>query len=212
MPASFEELTKRRIVPVIVIEDAKDAVLLAEALLKGGIDIIEVTFRTAAAADAITAIAKQMPEMLLGAGTVVTEENATRAINAGVSFGLAPGLNPVTVERFQKAGIPFVPGIATPSEVEKALAMGCKLQKVFPAGDLGGTKFLKALAGPYQSFGVRFCPTGGVSLANLKEYLSTPIVAFIGGSWLATKKQIADKDWATITQQAKDALAVAAEI
>jgi len=209
MPATFEELTKRRVVPVIVIDDANDAVPLAEALLEGGIDIIEITFRTAAAADAITNIAKALPEMLLGAGTVVTEENATRAINAGVSFGLAPGLNPVTVQRFQKEGIPFVPGIATPSEVEQGLALGCKLQKFFPAGDMGGPKFLKALAGPYASFGVKFCPTGGVSLENMNDYLSLPIVGFIGGSWLATKKQIADKDWKTITQQAKDALAAA---
>ena len=210
MPASFEDLTKRKIVPVIVIEDAGNAVPLAEALLEGGIDIIEITFRTAAAADAITAIAKALPEMLLGAGTVVTEENAKRAIDAGVSFGLAPGLNPKTIERFQKADIPFVPGIMTPSEIEQGLALGCKLQKFFPAGDMGGPKFLKALAGPYQSFGVKFCPTGGVSLANMNDYLSLPIVAFIGGSWLATKQQIADKDWKTVTQQAKDALAAAA--
>lgn len=207
MAATFEDLTKRRIIPVIVIDDAKDAVPLAEALLAGGIDIIEVTFRTAAAADAITAIAKAMPEMLLGAGTVVTEDNATRALNAGVSFGLAPGLNPKTVERFQKAGVPFVPGVATPSEIEQGLSLGCKLLKFFPAGDMGGPKFLKSLAGPYQSFGVKFCPTGGVSLANMNEYLSLPIVSSIGGSWLATKQQIADKDWATVTQQCREALA-----
>ncbi|MBB4267095.1 bifunctional 4-hydroxy-2-oxoglutarate aldolase/2-dehydro-3-deoxy-phosphogluconate aldolase [Roseospira visakhapatnamensis] len=210
MPASFEDLTKRRIVPVIVIDDANDAVPLAEALLEGGIDIIEITFRTAAAADAITNIAKALPTMLLGAGTVVTEENATRAIDAGVSFGLAPGLNPATIARFQKAGIPFVPGIATPSEVEQGLSLGCKLQKFFPAGDMGGPTFLKALAGPYASFGVKFCPTGGVSLGNMNDYLALPIVAFIGGSWLATKQQIADKDWTTISRQARDALAAAA--
>jgi 2-dehydro-3-deoxyphosphogluconate aldolase / (4S)-4-hydroxy-2-oxoglutarate aldolase len=210
MAATFEDLTKRRIIPVIVIDDAKDAVPLAEALLAGGIDIIEVTFRTAAAADAITAIAKALPNMLLGAGTVVTEENATRALNAGVSFGLAPGLNPVTVARFQKAGVPFVPGVATPSEIEQGLSLGCKLLKFFPAGDMGGPKFLKSLAGPYQSFGIKFCPTGGVSLANMNEYLSLPIVSSIGGSWLATKQQIADKNWATISQQCREALAAIA--
>lgn len=209
MAATFEQLTQRRIIPVIVIEDANDAVPLAEALLEGGIDIIEITFRTAAAADAITAIAKSLPDMLLGAGTVVTEENINRALDAGVSFGLAPGLNPATIARFQKAGVPFIPGIATPSEIEQGMSLGCKLMKFFPAGDMGGPKFLKSLSGPYASFGVKFCPTGGVTLDNMNDYLSLPIVFAIGGSWLATKQQIADKDWKAITQQAKDALAKA---
>jgi 2-dehydro-3-deoxyphosphogluconate aldolase/(4S)-4-hydroxy-2-oxoglutarate aldolase len=209
MAATFEQLTQRRIIPVIVIDDASDAVPLAEALLEGGVDIIEITFRTAAAADAITSIAKAMPDMLLGAGTVVTAENASRAIDAGVSFGLAPGLNPVTIERFQKAGIPFVPGVATPSEIEQGLSLGCSLMKFFPAGDMGGPKFLKSLAGPYQSFGVKFCPTGGVTLDNMNDYLSLPIVSSVGGSWLATKQQIADKEWGMISQQARDALAKA---
>ena len=203
----FDELTKRAIIPVIVIDDAADAVPLAEALLAGGIDVIEITFRTAAAADSITAIAKAVPQMLLGAGTVVTPEQATRAIDAGVSFGLAPGLNPVTIERFQKAGVYFIPGIMTPSEIEQGLSLGCKLMKFFPAEQAGGAGYLKALAGPYASQGVRFCPTGGITLENMNDYLSLPIVAAIGGSWLATSKQIAAKDWKTITQQAKDALA-----
>ena len=210
MAATFEDLTKRRIIPVIVINDANDAVPLAEALLEGGIDIIEVTFRTAAAADAISAIAKALPEMLLGAGTVVTQDNATRALDAGVSFGLAPGLNPATIERFQKANTPFIPGVATPSEIEQGMALGCMLLKFFPAGDMGGPKFLKSLSGPYASFGVKFCPTGGITLDNMNDYLSLPIVSSIGGSWLATAKQIEAKDWKTITRQAKDALAAVA--
>lgn len=210
MATTIDELTQRPVIPVIVIEDANDAVPLAEALLEGGIDIIEITFRTAAAADAISAIAKALPQMLTGAGTVVTEDNINRALDAGSSFGLAPGLNPATIARFQKAGVPFVPGIATPSELEQGLSLGCKLMKFFPAGDMGGPKFLKALSGPYASYGVKFCPTGGITLDNMNDYLSLPIVSSIGGSWLATRQQIADKDWKTITQQARDALAAVA--
>ncbi len=207
MPASFDDLIKRPIIPVITIDDAQDAVPLANALIEGGIDVIEITFRTAAAADAITAIARSVPKMLLGAGTVVTPDQAKRALDAGVSFGLAPGLNPRTIETFAAAGTLFIPGVMTPSEIEQGLSMGCKLLKFFPAEQAGGPGFIKALAGPYASSGVRFCPTGGVTLDNMNDYLSLPIVAAVGGSWLATSKQIAAKDWKTITQQAKDALA-----
>ncbi len=202
----LDELLKRPIVPVIVIDDADDAEPLAEALLAGGIDVIEVTFRTAAAGDAIGRVKQAFPEMLLGAGTVLTTEQADRAIDAGAGFGLAPGLNAKVVSHFQGRGGTFIPGVMTPSEIEQGLELGCRLQKFFPAGAAGGPAMLKALAGPYASQGVQFCPTGGVNLGNMMDYLSLPIVAAIGGSWIATKQQIADKDWATITRQAKDAL------
>lgn len=203
----LNELAKRPIIPVIVIDDADAALPLAEALLEGGMDIIEVTFRTAAAAEAIQRIAKAFPEMLVGAGTVVTPELSQRAIDAGVHFGLAPGLSPDTIKFFQERDTLFIPGVMTPSEVEQGLALGCKLLKFFPAGPAGGVGMLKALGGPYASQGVRFCPTGGVSLANMNDYLSLPIVSNIGGSWLATKQQIAEKQWSVITGQVKDALA-----
>lgn len=206
-----DELSSRAIIPVIVIDEAANAEPLAEALLEGGIDVIEVTFRTAAAAESITRIAKAFPDMLLGAGTVVTPEQSRRALDAGVDFGLAPGLNPQTVETFQDAGTLFIPGVMTPGEIEQGLALGCKLMKFFPAGAAGGVKFLKALAGPYASQGVKFCPTGGINLDNMNDYLSLDIVFSIGGSWLATGQQIADGDWAAITQQAKDALAARAQ-
>jgi len=208
----LDELLKRQIVPVIVIDDANDAEPLAEALLNGGMDVIEITFRTAAAAEAITRIAKAFPTMLLGAGTVVTEELAQRALDAGVSFGLAPGLNPTIVQKFIDAKTLFIPGVMSPSEIEQGLALGCKMLKFFPAENAGGAKMLKALSGPYASQGVKFCPTGGVSLNNLHEYLSVPTVAAVGGSWIATKDQIANKEWATITKQAKEAIAKAREI
>ena len=202
----LESLLQQPVIPVIVIEDARDAEHLAESLLNGGMDVIEVTFRTEAAAEAITRIRKAFPEMLVGAGTVVTTEQAERAIDAGISFGLAPGLNPEIVNHFQSNEILFIPGVMTPSEIEQGLSLGCNLLKFFPAGVLGGVKMLKALSGPYASQGVQFCPTGGVNLNNMNDYLSLPAVSAVGGSWLATKQQIADKKWEVITQQVKDAL------
>ena len=203
----LNEISKRPIIPVIVIEDADDAVPLAEALLEGGMDIVEVTFRTDAAADALQRIAKAFPTMLLGAGTILTEQQAQQALDAGIQFGLAPGLNPEIVNFFHSSGVLFIPGVMTPTEIEKGLSLGCKLQKFFPAGLAGGVKMLQALAGPYSGQELQFCPTGGVNLDNMNDYLSLPIVSNIGGSWLATKQQIAEKQWAVITVQVKAALA-----
>ncbi|QBG46359.1 bifunctional 4-hydroxy-2-oxoglutarate aldolase/2-dehydro-3-deoxy-phosphogluconate aldolase [Verrucomicrobia bacterium S94] len=208
----LNELLKRPVIPVIVIEDANDAEPLAEALLNGGMDVIEVTCRTAAAAEALGRIKKAFPEMLLGAGTVVTEEQAKMCIDTGVSFGLAPGLNPETVKFFQANQTLFIPGVMTPSEIEKGLALGLKMLKFFPAGAAGGVNMLKNLGAPYAPLGVRFCPTGGLNLDNMNDYLSLPVVSAIGGSWLATKQQIADKQWGVITAQVKEALAQAAEV
>lgn len=202
----LEQLLNRPIIPVIVLDEVEAAEPLAEALLEGGIDVIEITFRTAAAAPAIERIRKKFPEMLVGAGTVVTPEQSQRAIDAGVCFGLAPGLNPETVRFFQQRQILFIPGVLTPSEIELGLSLGCKLLKFFPAGLAGGPKMLSALGGPYAGLGVQFCPTGGVNLDNMNEYLSLPIVSNIGGTWLATQRQIAMKQWSTITRQTKDAL------
>lgn len=207
----LNELLKRPVIPVIVIDDANDAVPLAEALLAGGMDVIEVTCRTAAAPQALANIKKALPEMLLGAGTVVTPDQAKMCIDTGVGFGLAPGLNPDTVEFFQENDTLFIPGVMTPSEIEAGLAMGLKMLKFFPAGAAGGVDMLKNLGAPYASLGVQFCPTGGLNLGNMNDYLSLPVVSAIGGSWLATKQQIADKQWGTITRQVKEALAKAAE-
>lgn len=207
----LEKLLKRPVIPVIVLDDAEDAEPLAGALLDGGLDVIEITFRTAAAAPSIERIKKTFPEMLIGAGTVVTPEQVQRALDIGVDFGLAPGLNPETVKAFQQQGTLFIPGVMTPSEIEQGLSLGCTMLKFFPAGPAGGPKMLNALGGPYSSLGVKFCPTGGVNLENMNDYLSLPIVSNIGGTWLATKQQVADKRWAQITQQVKDALAKAAQ-
>jgi len=208
----LDEILQRPVIPVIVIDNANDAEPLAEALLNGGIDIIEVTCRTDAATEALARIKKSFPEMLLGAGTVVTPDQAKMCIDVGVSFGLAPGLNPDTVRYFQQNDTLFIPGIMTPSEIEQGLSMGLKMLKFFPAGAAGGVNMLKNFAGPYASSGVQFCPTGGVNLDNMNDWLSLDVVSAIGGSWLATKQQIADKQWDLITTQVKDALAKAAEL
>lgn len=206
----LQELLSRQIIPVIVIEDAKDAVPLAGALLEGGMDVIEITFRTAAAAEAISQIAAKFPEMLVGAGTVLNPIQARQAMDAGARFGLAPGLNPGTVTIFQQSNILFIPGVMTPSEIEQGMALGCRLLKFFPAEALGGASMLAALAGPYASQDISFCPTGGIGLDNMNAYLALPCVAAIGGSWLATRQQIAEQDWRIITAQAKQALAACA--
>lgn len=206
---SAVRLMQLPIIPVIVIDDENDAEALAEALLAGGLDRIEVTLRTPAALAALSRIVRRFPEMLVGAGTVVTPEQAQRCLDLGVSFGVAPGFNPVTVGLFARAGVPFIPGVLSPSEIEAAYAHGCTLLKFFPAEPAGGSRMLAALAGPYESLGVRFCPTGGVTLDNMKDYLSLALVFAVGGSWLASKRQIAGKQWADITEQTRQALSVA---
>jgi len=207
----LNELLKRPVIPVIVIDDANDAEPLAEALLEGGMDVIEITCRTAAAGEALARIKKAFPEMLLGAGTVVTRDQAQMCVDIGVDFGLAPGLNPDTVRFFQASETLFVPGVMTPSEIEQGLSLGCKLLKFFPAGAAGGVGMLKNLGGPYASQGVQFCPTGGINLGNMNDYLALSVVSCIGGSWLATKQQIAEKQWSAITAQVKASLARAKE-
>ena len=208
----LEELIKRPIIPVIEITDADDAQPLAEALLAGGLDVIEITFRTAAASETISRIKQAFPQMLLGAGTVLSHQQANIALDLGVDFGLAPGLNSEIVQTFRKHNTCFIPGVATPTEIEKALALGCRMLKFFPAEALGGVPLLKALYGPYASQGVLFCPTGGVNLQNLRHYLELDWVKCVGGSWLATKRLITDRQWSTITEQVRQALALAKEL
>jgi len=194
---------------VVVLDREEHAVSLAEALLAGGLDVMEITFRTAAAEGALKRIAERFPEILLGAGTLLDAEQVKRARGAGAVFGLAPGLNPETVRAARAEGLVFSPGVMTPGEVEQALSLGCDLLKFFPAEAAGGTAMLKALAGPYAHTGVRFIPTGGIGPHNLGDYLKLPIVAAIGGSWMVEKSLIAAGRWSEITRLTKDALAAA---
>jgi 2-dehydro-3-deoxyphosphogluconate aldolase/(4S)-4-hydroxy-2-oxoglutarate aldolase len=197
------DFEQNKVIPVIVLDNADDALPLAEALLEGGIGIIEITFRTAAAAESISRIASSLPEMQVGAGTVVTLEHAQRALDSGSQFALAPGCDAETVRFFSEKQVPFIPGIMTPSDLQAAYGLGCTWMKFFPAEAAGGVKMLKNLAAPYQHLDIRFCPTGGISPDNMNDYLSLETVFAVGGSWLATRQQIADKNWSAITQQAK---------
>ena len=206
----IDRILAKRIVPVVVLDHVESAEPLAEALLAGGLDIMEITFRTAAAEAAIERIAARYPEILLGAGTLLDKELVKRAKNAGAVFGLAPGFNPEIVLAAKEIGLQFSPGVMTPSEVEGALALGCRLLKFFPAEMAGGVNMLKALAGPYGHTAVRFIPTGGVSLGNLAAYLKLPVVAAIGGSWMVDKQLVNDGKWAEITRITREAIEAAA--
>lgn len=199
----FDIIFKLRVVPVISIESPEAALPLADALLAGGLPIAEITFRTTAAAEAIGLLTEKRPEMLIGAGTILNHENVHHAIQAGAKFGVAPGLNPDTIDMAEECEWPFIPGVCTPSEIEAALAMNYKVLKFFPAGAMGGLNTLKAISAPYAHTGVRFMPTGGVTADNLKEYLSLPNVIACGGTWIASKEDIAAGEWALITDRCK---------
>ncbi|MEI6787080.1 MAG: bifunctional 4-hydroxy-2-oxoglutarate aldolase/2-dehydro-3-deoxy-phosphogluconate aldolase [bacterium] len=208
----LERISSKRIVPVIVLDREDQAEPLAEALLKAGLDIMEITFRTTAAEAAIRRIAKRFPEILLGAGTILDGEQVKRAADAGACYALAPGLNEAVVKAAGQAGLMMFPGVMTPSEVELALSLECRILKFFPAEAAGGVTMLKALEGPYAHTGVKFIPTGGIGLKNMGSYLERPSVAAIGGSWIVEKKLIAAKDWKTIEQLTREALAMAAAV
>ena len=202
-------LEKNKILPVIVLNDVSEALPVAEALLAGGIQAIEVTFRTEAAAGSIKAIREKLPEMTVAAGTVVTLEQAKRAIDAGSQFCLAPGTDPEVVAYSHSLDIPFIPGVMTPSDVQLANKLGCSHLKFFPAEAAGGVPLLKSLIAPYKSLGLKFCPTGGVKPGNLSSYLSIPEIFAVGGTWLATPQLINDGAWSTITENSKTALEAA---
>jgi 2-dehydro-3-deoxyphosphogluconate aldolase/(4S)-4-hydroxy-2-oxoglutarate aldolase len=201
--AVYQRIAELKIVPVVAIESVDAALPLADALIAGGLPVAEITFRTACAADVIALLAKERPALLVGAGTVVTAENAQQAKAAGASFAVAPGLNPNTVRAAAAVGLPFSPGVMTPSNVETALELGVCNLKFFPAGAAGGVPMLKSLAAPYKHLGVKFIPTGGISLDNVQDYLSVPQVIAAGGTWLATQNDIADGNWDAITAKCK---------
>lgn len=191
------------VMPVIVIDDAADAVPLAESLLAGGIQSIEVTLRTDAALSAIAQIAKDVPDMVVGAGTVLNAEQARAVRDAGAVFAVSPGATDQLIAGCEEAGITLLPGAASASEAMALLEKGFDIQKFFPAVQAGGAPFLKALSSPLAA--INFCPTGGISLTTAPDFLSLPNVICVGGSWIATKEAIRDKDWAAITAAARHA-------
>ena len=203
-----ETLGKAGVIPVIVIEKEEQAVPLAKALVKGGLPVLEVTFRTKAAAGAIAAIRKEVPEAVVGAGTILTVEQLRAAKKAGAVFGVAPGFDPVIIEEAKNMLMPFCPGIATASELSQALTAGCTMVKFFPAEAAGGVKMIKNLLGAFRFTGVKFMPTGGINLANVKDYFAVPEIVCCGGTWVVPKDALAAGDYTKIEQLAADAAAL----
>ncbi|MEN6358047.1 MAG: bifunctional 4-hydroxy-2-oxoglutarate aldolase/2-dehydro-3-deoxy-phosphogluconate aldolase [Armatimonadota bacterium] len=194
------------IVPVVVIENAKDAVPLCRALKDGGLPLAEITFRTAAAEDAIRAVSSELPEVLVGAGTVLTTQQADKAIMAGARFIVSPGLNPAVVKFCQEKGVAVTPGCSTPTEIEMALGLNLDVVKFFPAEAFGGVKTLKAICAPYSM--MKFIPTGGINAANLKDYLSFGKVLACGGSWMVKADLIKSGNFNEITRITREAVAI----
>lgn len=193
------------VIPVVTVSDVAHAVPLARALVRGGIRVIEVTLRTAVALKAIEAIADDVPEILLGAGTVLKTADLHDAARAGAAFAISPGSTPALLAGGKRGAIPLLPGVATPSEIMQAVDAGFDHLKFFPAAVFGGTDALKAFAGPFPS--LRFCPTGGISAENAARYLALPNVVCVGGSWLTPAAAIAAADWAQVENLAREAVA-----
>ena len=199
----LKRLAQSGVVPVVVLEDAKDAVPTAKAMLAGGIDVMEITFRTAAAADSIKAVAQECPDMVVGAGTVINLEQCKLAVECGAKFIVSPGYDEETVAWCCDNGIPVTPGCVTPTEIMMALKHGLKVLKFFPANVYGGLSAIKSLAGPFG--GVKFIPTGGVNAQNLAEFISSPYIHAVGGSWICPKADIAVGNFDKITALCKEA-------
>jgi len=204
-----ELLQNNPVVPVLVIEDAAKAVPVASALVAGGLSVIEVTMRTAAAADAIAAIRSEVPEAHVGAGTVLSSDQARAIVDAGAQFIVSPGLNADVVRVAKEMSVPVIPGIATATEAQTAWNLGLRILKFFPAGQAGGIPMIKALSAVFRD--VMFMPTGGVSARNLRDYLDVPAVLACGGSWLTPADAIASGDYERITRLAAEAVAIATD-
>ena len=201
----LEEISKIGIVPVIALDRAEDAAPLAKALCDGGLPCAEVTFRTAAAEESIRVMSTQFPEMLVGAGTVLTTEQVDRAVDAGAKFIVSPGLNPKVVKYCVEKNIPITPGTSNPSDVEAAIELGLDVVKFFPAEAAGGLNMIKSMAAPYTQ--MKFMPTGGISAKNLTNYLDFSRIIACGGSWMVSKDMVNAKDWAGITALTREAVA-----
>jgi 2-dehydro-3-deoxyphosphogluconate aldolase / (4S)-4-hydroxy-2-oxoglutarate aldolase len=203
---TMQEIYDQRIIPVAVLDHVEDAVPVARALMAGGLSTLELTLRTPAALDCIRIIRRDVKEMKVGAGTVLDTAQADAVAKAGAYFAVSPGLNRRVVEHSMGLGLPFYPGVMTPSDIELGLELGCKLQKFFPASVAGGLEMVKALAGPYGHTGLKLIPLGGITVLNMKSYLDHPLVAAVGGSWLIDKKLVAAKDWPGITKLVVEAV------
>lgn len=201
----LDRLTSAGVVAGFSVNDVRHAAPIAKALLAGGVGAVELMLRTSAGIEAVRSIREEAPDILLGVGTILDPEDVKNVAAAGAHFGVAPGFNPRVVQAAGEAGLPFAPGIATPTELEGALELDCRFFKLFPAGPLGGTGYLRALAAPYKHLGVRFFPLGGLNAENMSDYLREPTVAAIGGSWIVHNDLVEREDWASITARAAEA-------
>jgi 2-dehydro-3-deoxyphosphogluconate aldolase/(4S)-4-hydroxy-2-oxoglutarate aldolase len=210
MNAVLEKFQKIGIIPVVVLDDAKDAEALGNALMEGGLPAAEVTFRTEAAEESIRIMAEKFPDMLVGAGTVLTTEQVDRAVAAGAKFIVSPGLNPKVVKYCIEKNIPVTPGTQTPTEMEQAIELGLDIVKFFPAEPAGGLKMIKAVSAPYTM--LKFMPTGGINAENVKEYLAYDKILACGGSWTVKKDMIKNGEFDKIKEMVAEAAAIVKEI
>ncbi len=210
METVLQTLEQVRIIPVVSVEEAETGVKVARALKMGGLPVVEITFRTKGAAAVIAEIGRRCPDILVGAGTVLTTDQVEAAFDAGAKFAVSPGLNPEVVKRCQALGMPMIPGVATPTEIELALSMGVSTVKLFPAEVLGGPSYIRALSAPYKM--VRFLPTGGVNTGNLTSYLKLPSVIACAGSWMVEQALLASEKYDEITKLAREAVKTASAV
>ncbi|MFM9024322.1 MAG: bifunctional 4-hydroxy-2-oxoglutarate aldolase/2-dehydro-3-deoxy-phosphogluconate aldolase [Planctomycetaceae bacterium] len=211
----FPDALLRRIqaggfIATLVVENADHAVPLARALEAGGVTVLELTLRTDAAWECLRRIRAEVPGVLIGAGTVLQPAQVPRCLEAGAAFGVAPGMNPQVVAEAHRVGLPFAPGICTPSDIERALESGCRLMKFFPGEACGGLRFLRSIAAPYLHLGVQFLPLGGIGPDNAGQYLADPLVPAVGGSWLAPEAVLRRGDWPAVTALARQATEIVA--
>ena len=193
--AIIQTMQRVGVVAGFSVENPDHAQPIAEALLEGGLEAIELTLRTEAAFDALKIIVERVPDICAGVGTIITTDQVVKVKDMGGSFGVSPGLNPVVVEKCKELGLPFAPGIVTPSDLEAAISMGCRFVKFFPAEPSGGIPYLRSLAAPYNHLGIRYFPLGGINSANMIAYLQEPHVATVGGSWIVDQDLVANRDW-----------------
>ena len=212
MTEAFARIAAIGVVPVIAIDSVDHALPLADALLEAGLPTAEITFRTQAAANVLARLRDERPELLIGAGTLLSPAQLRQAVEAGAAYGLAPGYDPAVVDAARQSGLPFIPGVMTPSDITLAVAQGCRLMKFFPATAAGGPSMLKNIAAPFAHLGLSFIPTGGVKMETIADWLALPGIAAVGGTWIATTQQMHDGDWSGICSRASAAIARVKEL
>ena len=203
-PELIKKIDDAGIIAVLIIDEVKHAVPVAKALLAGGVDAIELTLRTPAAMDAAKAIKKEVPEISLGFGTVLTVDQVKAVVDVGADFAVSPGCNPKIITEAYKHGLSFAPGIMTPTDIEIAIEQGCRILKFFPAETSGGIKHLESMSAPYNYLDLKFIPLGGCDMKNAPSYLQSELITAIGGTWVAKRPLIQSEDWGTITKNAKE--------